>query len=63
MTDAELAKAINESGFPLQLGLQQLIQRQPLWKVRVAEHAWRDPVSGDEKFIDLVLGDRDRHQV
>ena len=55
MEDAELAKAINESGFPLQMGVEQLAQSSPDWRVLLSEHAWRDPLSGDEKFIDLVL--------
>jgi hypothetical protein len=40
MNDLELAKAINESGFPLQLGLKQLITGVPDWNVaRDREHS------------------------
>ncbi len=55
MEDVELARAINESGFPLQMGVKQLAQNSPDWRVLLSEHAWRDPLSGDEKFIDLVV--------
>ncbi len=55
MNDSELQKAINESGFPLQLGLQQLVSGVRGWKTILAEHPWKDPLSSEEKFIDLVL--------
>jgi hypothetical protein len=58
MTDADLARAINESGFPLQLGLKQLAQSCPEWHVALWEHPWRDPIGDDERFIDLVLRGR-----
>jgi hypothetical protein len=54
MEDIELLKAINESGFPLQMGVQRLALTRD-WQVVLSEHAWRDPLSGDEKFIDLVV--------
>jgi hypothetical protein len=57
MNNAELAKAINESGFPLQLGLK-LLAHDGDWRVALSEHAWRDPNSDDPKFIDLVLRGR-----
>jgi hypothetical protein len=61
MTDnerAHLRKAINESGFPLQLGLKLLVQNDPHahdWRVILSEHPWKDPLSETEKFIDLVI--------
>ena len=55
-SDQELLKAINESGFPLQLGLLQLVRKhQTTWTAILTEHHWIDPLKGDEKFIDLVL--------
>jgi hypothetical protein len=57
MNDAELAKAINESGFPLQLGLK-LLAHSGDWRVALSEHAWRDPTSEDPKFIDIVFRGR-----
>jgi hypothetical protein len=58
MNAQELAKAINESGFPLQLGLKNLVAGIPEWHVALAEHPWRDPLNGDEKFLDLVVKGR-----
>jgi hypothetical protein len=50
-----LAKAVNDSGFPLQLGVQRIAAGNQRWQVELTEHAWRDPLTGDEKFIDLVI--------
>lgn len=55
MDAAELQKAINESGFPLQFGIEQLVYRAGAWKTILSEHPWIDPLNSDEKFIDLVL--------
>jgi hypothetical protein len=54
---ADLEKAINDSGFPLQLGVKHLVETQNAvdWKVVLSEHPWRDPFKDDEKFIDLVV--------
>jgi len=60
MTDeekAELQKAINDSGFPLQLGLKLLTP--PRWRVALSEHPWRDPYGEGPKFIDFVLREKD----
>jgi hypothetical protein len=57
MNDTELAKAINESGFPLQIGLK-LLADTGNWRGALSEHAWLDPISGNEKFIDFVLRER-----
>jgi hypothetical protein len=54
VNDANFRKAINDSGFPLQLGLEQLAKRVPGWLVLGAEVAWADGEE-DEKFIDLVV--------
>jgi hypothetical protein len=47
----------NRSGFPLQIGIQHLVQSQPAlaWSVVYAEHAWTNPRTGETGFIDLVL--------
>lgn len=58
ISETDLAKAINESGFPLQLGLKQLAQSQPDWRVILTEHPWLDPLSHHEKFVDMVIGGR-----
>jgi hypothetical protein len=55
-TDAQkLAEAINKSGFPFQLGLKMLANSCPGWRASLTEHPWHDPISGSDKFIDLVL--------
>jgi hypothetical protein len=59
MTPEQLERAINESGFPLQLGLTALAQGSD-WPVCLTEHAWRDPLGETEKFVDLVLKGRGR---
>lgn len=51
----KLAEAINRSGFPLQLGLKMLADTCPGWRASLTEHPWHDPISGSDKFIDLVL--------
>lgn len=56
MNDEELAKAINDSGFPMQLGLKHLVETGgSRWHVALSEHPWNDPASGDDKFLDFVL--------
>jgi hypothetical protein len=57
MNAVELARAINESGFPLQVGLK-LLANTGDWRVALSEPAWRDPNSEDPKFIDIVLRGR-----
>ena len=47
------ADRVNKSGYPLQLGLQRLLNTKP-WNVELFEHAWRDPLSDKPKFIDIV---------
>lgn len=50
-------RTVNESGFPLQIAVANLINaRRPNgWSVRYTEHAWRDSDTGASGFIDLVL--------
>jgi hypothetical protein len=58
MNNTDLEKAINDSGFPLQLGIRQLLQSAGTrWRLSLWEHPWRDPASGDEKFVDMALID------
>jgi hypothetical protein len=57
MTKDELQVAVNDSGFPLQLGLK-LLANTPRWQVLLSEHPWRDPMTDSEKFIDLVVNER-----
>jgi hypothetical protein len=49
---------INESGYPLQLFLEEEInnpQSKHGWKVFVKEHRWVNSITQDEGYIDLVL--------
>ena len=57
----KLNEHVNKSGFPLQIGLSNLVDdttAQHGWKVVYTEHAWRNELSGTDGFVDLVLEDR-----
>lgn len=59
-TDADLSKLVNQSGFPLQLALDRMVQDRSDelgWNVLYREHGWRN-VDGQTGFADLVLEDR-----
>ena len=59
-SDADLSKLVNQSGFPLQLAIDRLIQDRSDdlgWKVVYREHGWKNP-DGQSGFADLVLEDR-----
>jgi hypothetical protein len=62
MTDEHREKTINDSGFPLQLGLEELAHGVPNWAVILSEHAWTDPLSSEPKFVDFVMRDKSGHQ-
>jgi hypothetical protein len=50
---------INDSGYPLQILIEHLVKTQLHengWAVLVKEHQWSDPDTGNEGFIDLILG-------
>jgi len=60
----EMLKTLNCSGYPLQIAIAQAVMQQRQqgagpgrnrWGVLYAEHAWKDPGSGDGGFLDLVL--------
>jgi hypothetical protein len=54
----------NESGFPLQIAIQNLIKQnshQNKWDVRYTEHSWVNSVDGQSGFIDLVLEKKDQN--
>ena len=49
---------VNSSGFPLQIGLKNLIEdyfEHQTWSTLYTEHAWRNPNNGEIGFIDLVV--------
>ena len=57
-THESLLNLINASGFLLQLRIEHEIestQREHNWQIVGREHYWKDPDSGDDGFIDIVL--------
>ncbi|MBP1150342.1 MULTISPECIES: hypothetical protein [Methylocaldum] len=61
MNDDKLSEAVNRSGFPLQIGLEHLINEtrgSHGWKVIFSEHSWKNTTDGCSGFIDLVLEDQ-----
>lgn len=64
-TDLDLSKLLNQSGFPLQLAIDRLVQAQSDqlgWRVLYREHGWRS-LDGQSGFVDLVLEDKWRTSV
>lgn len=62
VTDPELLRIANDSGFPLQIALQHLVNGATAthgWRVCHSEHAWTNPADSQSGFIDLVV--RDQH--
>lgn len=58
MNADDLERAINESCFPPQLGFKQLLQSAGIrWRLALRENPWRDPISGDDKFLDMAVSD------
>lgn len=54
--EKELASIANASGFLFQLRVAQLIRATSYgWAVLVEEHPWKDPETGEDGFIDLVI--------
>lgn len=61
-TDPDVLRIANDSGFPLQIAVQQSVTSASGahgWRVQHSEHAWRNPADEQSGFIDLVL--RDQH--
>lgn len=60
--DPLLADA-NNSGFPLQVALEHLVNQTTTdhgWRVQYAEHAWKNRLDERSGFIDLVLRDQNQ---
>jgi len=58
MSDMNYISQINSSGFPFQLGVENEIKSKAGehgWRVSATEYKWRDPDSGRDGFIDIVL--------
>lgn len=59
-TNTDLTKLLNQSGFPLQLAIDRMVQDRSEelgWKVLYREHGWKSP-DGQIGFADLVLEDK-----
>src|SRR5450631_114027 len=56
-TSEDLLAEINRSGFPMQLGVEELVKTRSAfeWTVRYTEHRWQHPTSNAYGFIDMVL--------
>jgi hypothetical protein len=51
----DLQTAVNNSGFPFQQGIQQLVNHSITgWRVELKGHPWTDPQFGEGRFIDIV---------
>lgn len=62
----KLKDAVNKSGFPLQIGLEHLVNETCAshgWKVIYSEHSWKNLTDGNSGFIDLVLENQYRTSV
>lgn len=58
MIDEKKARSIvNSSGFPLQIGIENLVREHSDlgWQVLTREHSWFNPENNYGSFIDLVL--------
>lgn len=54
----KLTEYVNQSGFPLQIGIASLVDRsvgEHGWRVLHQEHSWRNPTDNSSGFLDLVL--------
>jgi len=56
--EESLAKVVNSTGFPLQLGIKRKIEEtdtQHGWMVMSMEHPWRHIETGESGYADLIL--------
>lgn len=61
-----LRKQVNSSGFPLQIGIKTAIQesmKDQKWRVITEEYPWKNSMSGESGFIDLILEHNNKTQV
>jgi hypothetical protein len=55
---AKFEQLVNQSGFPLQIGVDKLVQataKQHGWQVLYTEHSWKNQLDETSGFVDLVL--------
>lgn len=58
MDHKKLSEIVNQSGFPLQIGVAHNVQESSArhgWKVLYTEHSWKNETDGTDGFIDIVL--------
>lgn len=63
--EARLPGIVNSSGFPLQLGLERLVQetqREHGWHFLSREHPWRNEIVSGGGFIDLIIENQPQTQ-
>lgn len=61
MGNNTLEAAVNRSGFPLQIGIADLVRKSKQyhgWDILHVEHSRKNDIAGTEGFIDLVLEDK-----
>lgn len=61
MVHDKLKGLVNSSGFPLQIGIEHLVNSTTSshgWKVRYKEHSWKNADTQSSGFIDIVLSDQ-----
>lgn len=63
--DGKLKGHVNSSGFPLQLGIERIVEESKFrrgWHVIAREQPWRNEESKTGGFVDLVIEDQHRVQ-
>lgn len=54
--DKRLSEIVNESGFPLQIGIANLVGKSnSCWTVLYSEHSWENDQEDTKGFLDLAL--------
>jgi hypothetical protein len=54
----KLSKLINSSGFPFQLAAENEINKTSQfhsWRIYSREYPWKNPITGTEGYVDLIL--------
>lgn len=58
MSRDKLSEFVNQSDFPLQIGIANTVSRttdEHGWRVLYSEHSWKNTQDGTEGFVDLAL--------
>ena len=66
MSPDKLAEFVNQSGFPLQIGIANFVDRTRSnhgWQVLYKEHSWKNVEDETAGFLDIVLENRHRTSV